>query len=154
MKAITHPIKQSAAFLLLGLVFMALSSCAATYRDHGYVPSESELAEIVVGVDSRESVADVVGVPSTSGILNDSGYYYVKSRVRHFGAMRPKEIEREVLAISFSEAGIVENIERFSLQDGNVVTLSRRVTDKTVNDNTFIRQLVGSIGRLKSDSFQ
>ena len=75
MKAITHPIKQSAAFLLLGLVFMALSSCAATYRDHGYVPLESELAEIVVGVDSRESVADVVGVPSTSGILNDSGYY-------------------------------------------------------------------------------
>ena len=90
MKAITHPIKQSAAFLLLGLVFMALSSCAATYRDHGYVPSESELAEIVVGVDSRESVADVVGVPSTSGILNDSGYYYVKSRVRHFWRDAPE----------------------------------------------------------------
>ena len=67
--------------------------------------------------------------------------------------MRPKEIEREVLAISFSEAGIVENIERFSLQDGNVVTLSRRVTDKTVNDNTFIRQLVGSIGRFSSARF-
>ena len=154
MKAITHPIKQSAAFLLLGLVFMALSSCAATYRDHGYVPPESDLAEIVVGVDSRDSVAEAVGLPSTAGVLNDSGYYYVKSRVRFFGALRPKEINREVLAISFTEAGIVQNIERFSLEDGEVVTLSRRVTDQTVRNDTFLRQLLGSIGRFSPGAFE
>ncbi|WP_438991326.1 outer membrane protein assembly factor BamE [Lentibacter sp.] len=154
MKAITHPIQQSAAFLLLGLVFMALSSCAATYRDHGYVPPESDLAEIVVGVDSRDSVAEAVGLPSTAGVLNDSGYYYVKSRVRFFGALRPKEINREVLAISFTEAGIVQNIERFSLEDGEVVTLSRRVTDQTVRNDTFLRQLLGSIGRFSPGAFE
>ncbi|MCV2891996.1 outer membrane protein assembly factor BamE [Lentibacter sp. XHP0401] len=153
MKPIIAPVRQSIVFLLLGLVFMALSSCAATYRDHGYVPTDSEVAEIVVGVDSRETVSDVVGVPSTAGILNDSGYYYVKSRVRHFGAMRPKEIEREVLAISFNEAGIVQNIERFSLQDGKAITLSRRVTESTVSDNTFLRQLISSIGRFAPGQF-
>ena len=154
MKAITHPIQQSAAFLLLGLVFMALSSCAATYRDHGYVPPESDLAEIVVGVDSRDSVAEAVGLPSTAGVLNDSGYYYVKSRVRFFGALRPKEINREVLAISFTESGLVQNIERFSLEDGEVVTLSRRVTDQTVRNDTFLRQLLGSIGRFSPGAFE
>lgn len=153
MKPIITTVRQRLAFVLLGLVFMTLSGCAATYRDHGYIPTEGEVAEIVVGVDSRESVADTVGVPSTAGILDDSGYYYVKSRVRHFGALRPKEIEREVLAISFTEAGLVQNIERFSLQDGKAVMLSRRVTESSVSDNTFLRQLIGSIGRISPGAF-
>lgn len=154
MKPIIAAVRQRLAFVLLGLVFMTLGACAATYRDHGYVPSDGEVTEIVVGVDSRESVAETVGVPSTAGILNDSGYYYVKSRVRHFGALRPKEIEREVLAISFTEAGLVQNIERFSLQDGKTVVLSRRVTESTVSDNTFLRQLLGSIGRFSPGAFE
>lgn len=154
MKPIFAAVRQSLKFVLFVLVFMGLASCASIYRDHGYVPTDAEVAEIVVGVDSRESVSDLVGVPSTSGILNDSGYYYVKSRVRHLGALRPKEIEREVLAISFSETGIVQNIERFSLQDGKIVTLSRRVTESSVSDNTFLRQLLGSIGRFAPGAFE
>ncbi|MBU2982201.1 outer membrane protein assembly factor BamE [Lentibacter algarum] len=138
--------KQALA-LLFGLCFLGLSACATIYRDHGYVPTDEELNELVVGVDSRDTVSDVVGLPSTAGILDSSGYYYVKSRVRHLGGLRPKEIEREVLAISFSEAGIVQNIERFSLQDGKAIQLSRRVTESSVSDNSFLRQLVSSIGR-------
>lgn len=134
------------AMLALVLV-LGLSACAATYRNHGYVPSDDELSEIVVGVDTRDSVEDVIGEPSAAGILDSSGYYYVKSRVRHFGALRPKEVEREVLAISFDDSGTVQNIERFSLADGKIVPLSRRVTESSVSDNSFLRQLLGSIGR-------
>lgn len=133
---------------MLALVLvLGLSACAATYRNHGYVPSDDELSEIVVGVDTRDSVEDVIGEPSAAGILDSSGYYYVKSRVRHFGALRPKEVEREVLAISFDDSGTVQNIERFSLADGKIVPLSRRVTESSVSDNSFLRQLLGSIGR-------
>lgn len=140
--------------LLLALVLLlGLSACAATYRNHGYVPSDEDLAEIVVGVDSRQSVEDVIGEPSAAGILDSSGYYYVKSRVRHFGALRPKEVEREVLAISFDESGTVQNIERFSLADGKIVPLSRRVTESSVSDNTFLRQLLSSIGRFNPADF-
>ena len=148
MKHLFFRFQKKLTLALLGLTFMGLSACATIYRDHGYVPSDDELAEIVVGVDSRETVADVVGMPSTAGVLDSSGYYYVKSKVRHLGGLRPKEIEREVLAISFSDAGIVQNIERFSLQDGKAVQLSRRVTESSVRDNTFIRQLLASIGNI------
>lgn len=148
MKHLFFRFQKRLALTLLGLSFIGLSACATIYRDHGYVPTDDELAEIVVGVDSRDSVADVVGVPSTAGVLDNSGYYYVKSKVRHLGALRPKEVEREVLAISFSDTGIVQNIERFSLQDGKVVQLSRRVTESSVRDNTFLRQLLSSIGNI------
>ena len=52
---------------------LALSGCVAQYQNHGYVPSEEELSEIVVGSDNRESVAQKVGVPSSAGIVPNSG---------------------------------------------------------------------------------
>lgn len=138
------------AAMRLGLVMplmILLSACAARYTNHGYIPPQEQLDEITVGIDTKDSVAETVGVPSAGGVLNDGGYYYVRSRVRTFGPTAPKVIERQVLAISFNQTGVVTNIERFGLERGNVVPLSRRVTQPGVRDNTFLRQLLGNIGR-------
>ena len=81
-------------------------------------------------------------------MLNEGGYYYVRSRVRTFGPTAPKEIDRQILAISFDADGVVSNIERFGLEDGNVVPLARRVTDTAVTNKSFLRQLLGNIGRI------
>lgn len=139
--------------LLCLLVVLGLGACAATYSNHGYVPSDSELAELVVGVDSRATVDDVIGAPSSSGLLAGGDYYYVRSRVRNYGMFRPEVIERQVLAISFDEAGTIANIERFGLEDGKVVALSRRVTDSSVVGNGFWRQILGNFGNLNPADF-
>ena len=78
--------------------------------------------------------------------MNDGGYYYVRSRLRTFGPTASKEIERQLVAISFDSAGVVSNIERFGLEDGQVVPLTRVVTDTAVSNKTFLRQLIGNIG--------
>lgn len=130
------------------LLVVASSGCVASYRNHGYIPPAEELDQIVVGLDTRASVEDSVGSPSSGGVLEDSGYYYVRSRVRSLALFAPEVVEREVLAISFDEAGVVRNIERFGLEDGQVVTLERRVTESSVVDRTFLRQLLGSFGRV------
>ncbi len=131
-------------FALCG--FLAVSACSATYSNHGYVPSEDDTSSLIVGVDSRATVDDIVGVPSASGVLSGGDYYYIRSRMRVRGAFRPREIERQVLAISFNEDDTIANIERFSLEDGNVIALSRRVTDASVVGNGFLRQLIGNFG--------
>ena len=130
------------------LCFFAVASCSAIYRNHGYVPSEEDLAELVVGVDSRATVDDVIGPPSVSGVLSGGDYYYIRSRIRTYGMFRPEVVERQVLAISFDQGDTVANIERFSLADGNIVPLSRRVTDSSVVSNGFLRQLLGNIGNI------
>ena len=136
------------SWILVGVILaVSLSACSARYRNHGYVPPEEDLAEIVVGVDTRATVDDIVGAPTSTALLQDGGYFYVRSRVRTFGTRRPEIVERQVLAISFSEDDVVKNIERFGLEDGRVVVLSRRVTDSGVDDSTFLRQLLGNIGR-------
>ncbi|MEO1732121.1 MAG: outer membrane protein assembly factor BamE [Pseudomonadota bacterium] len=137
-----------AAALIFGL-----TACVATYRNHGYVPPDELLSEIVVGVDTRDTVAETVGPPSSSGLLNDSGFYYVSSRVRNYGMLEPKIIERRLVAISFDSSGVVRNIEEFGLEDGRVVTLQRRITETAVVDETFLRQLLGNLGNFNPGQF-
>lgn len=127
---------------------MFAASCSATYQNHGYVPSEKDLAELVVGVDNRATVDDVIGPPSASGVLSEGDYYYIRSRIRTFGAFKPEVVERQVLAISFDQGDRIANIERFGLEDGNIVPLTRRVTDSSVVGNNLLRQLLANIGNL------
>lgn len=128
------------------LIFVA--ACTSQYRSHGYVPPEEDLQQLVIGVDTRATVDDVIGAPSASGLLSDGDYYYVRSRVREYGLKRPEVVDRQVLAISFGPNETIANIERFGLEDGNVVPLTRRVTDSSVVGNGLIRQLFGNIGNI------
>ncbi len=139
--------------ILAGCVLLMSVGCTTLYRNHGYAPTDDQLAEVLVGVDTRDTVADVVGPPTASGVTNGGGFFYVQSRFRLLGPLEPKEIEREVVAIRFDSEGVVSNVERFGLENGNVVALSRRVTQDNVRDTTFIRQLFGSIGNFNAGDF-
>lgn len=139
--------------ILAGCVLLMSVGCTTLYRNHGYVPTDDQLAEVLVGVDTRATVADVVGPPTAGGVTNGGGFFYVQSRFRLLGPLEPKEIDREVVAITFDADGVVENVERFGLENGNIVPLSRRVTQDNVRDTTFLRQLFGSIGRFNAGDF-
>jgi outer membrane protein assembly factor BamE (lipoprotein component of BamABCDE complex) len=137
--------------LIAAVLFVA--ACSTVYRNHGYVPTEQDLAQIAVGVDTRETVNEKIGRPSASGLLNDVGWFYVQSRWAYRGAFEPKEIDRQVVSITFTESGKVENIERFGLERGKVVPLSRRVTETNVKGLSLIQQLLGSFGRIGPGAF-
>jgi len=139
---------QRAVFAVIGLGCLVLAGCTPLYRDHGFAPTDAELAVLTVGKDNRETVAKAVGRPSALGLLNDTRWYFVQSRYRQRGPLAPQEIERQVVVISFAESGTVSNIERFGLEDGQVVALSRRVTDSNIEGVSFLGQLLGNFGRV------
>jgi outer membrane protein assembly factor BamE (lipoprotein component of BamABCDE complex) len=133
----------------LGLVAaLVLTACSATYDLHGYVPPTEQLAEVDIG-DSRDTVAELVGTPGAAGVMRDEAWFYSAYRVRNYAYRAPEVVEREILALSFDQSGRVQNIERFGLEDGQVVQLSRRVTTSTVRENTFLRQLLTNFGRIQ-----
>lgn len=136
--------------LTLGLTLTLSAACTPLYRNQGYVPSDVELALIEVGVDTRETIGTKVGRPSASGLLNDVGWYYVQSRYKTIGPRAPQEIDRQVVAITFTEDGIVQDVGRYGLADGQVVTLSRRVTEGGIPPVGILRQLLGNLGRLNA----
>lgn len=135
---------------LMLTVPLVLAACQATYRNHGYVPAEDELAQVVVGQTQQSELEGLIGRPSAQGLLTGSAWYYVGSRWEFYGPREPREINRQVLAISFNEAGAVTNVERFGQERGRVVVLSRRVTDSGVASLGLIRQLMGNVGRVQA----
>lgn len=135
---------------LAAVLTLGLSACVAVYENHGFVPSDEELALVEVGKDTRDTVAATVGRPSASGLLNDVGWFYVQSRWKRIGALEPKEVEREVVSITFDDKGVVENVERFGLERGQIVPISRRVTEPNIKGMGVLRQIFGSIGRLSA----
>lgn len=131
-----------------GLALAAgLTACAATFTNHGYVPPPELLSEISIGT-SREQVAEIAGSPGAGGVMRDEAWFYTQYRVRNFTYNAPEVIERDIVAISFSEAGRVTNIERFGLEDGQIVQLSRRVTESSVRDIGFFRSILSNFGRI------
>ena len=147
------PIARPAPFrrigpLLAGAVALwMLAGCAATFDNHGYVPPPEDLSEVDLG-DTRNAVAEAIGAPGAEGMLRDEAWLYTAYRVRNFAFRAPEVIEREVLAVSFDGRDRVANIERFGLEDGRVVNLSRRVTTSSVGDSGFLRQLFRNVGRI------
>lgn len=138
------------------IVILALAGapgCATIDASHGYVPDQATLNEIRVGRDTKETVARIAGQPGTEGIIDDRGWYYVKSDYERFLWRAPVETDREVVAVSFTERGVVENIERFGLQDGRVIALNRRVTTSNTRGIGFLRQLFSNLGNIDAGQF-
>lgn len=147
-----YTLKTASMAIVLALM-TALAGCTALYENHGYVPPDEDLQQLVPGVDTRATVDDVIGAPSTAGLLSGGDYYYVRSRVKTYGMLRPEVVDRQVLAISFDSQDVIANIERFGLRDGRAVTLSRRVTDSSVAGRGFLQSIMSNFGNLNPANF-
>ncbi|BAQ68597.1 outer membrane lipoprotein OmlA [Rhodovulum sulfidophilum] len=146
-----RPRAVQARLALAAVLSAGLLACSPIHRSHGYAPSEEDLSAISVGVDTRDSVAELVGPPTMGGVMRDEAWYYVQSDWETVGFREPKETERQVVAISFDGSGTVENVERFGLEDGRVIALNRRVTEANVKGISFLRQLLGNIGQFSAE---
>jgi len=58
--------KRAVLPMMLAGAMVALAACSEVIRNHGYIPLQEDLDGLVVGVDSRGSVEDIIGKPSSS----------------------------------------------------------------------------------------
>ncbi len=128
-------------------------SCSSLEDSHGYVPEARLVADVQVGVDTKETAARILGRPGVEGIVDEGGWYYVRSDYERRLWRAPAEMNREVLAVSFADDGVVSNVERFGLEDGRVVALERRVTDSNTQGISFLRQLFSNFGNFDPGTF-
>ena len=130
---------------------LLVAGCVPKVDVHGYVPIAEEVASIAVG-EMQETVLARLGEPTTRGLAGTSAWYYISSKVRRVAFFAPKEIERQIVAITFS-GNRVARIERYGLADGRVVNLN---TNETVTDGrklTFFEQFLGNVGNFSAETF-
>ena len=132
--------------IISALVLVTLSACAGQIRNHGYMPAPDQVADILVGVDTRASVAERLGLPTTEGLIEQDAYFYVRSRLQNKGLRGAEEIERNILVVSFDKNDVVKHIQRFSLSDGQIVALQPRVTLPPREEKGMFSRILSSIG--------
>jgi outer membrane protein assembly factor BamE (lipoprotein component of BamABCDE complex) len=139
----------------LALLFGAslAGGCAPTVQVHGYMPSQADIARIGPGADTA-TVEKVLGRPSSSGVLRDTAWYYVRSTVQNYTWHAPEVIDRTVLAVQFNPGGTVRDIASYGLQDGRIVNLETRTTDTGGRQMGMLEQLFGNLLNLDASQFQ
>jgi outer membrane protein assembly factor BamE (lipoprotein component of BamABCDE complex) len=134
------------------LLALALAACAPQVRVHGYVPSDADISRITPGVDDRFAVEEALGRPSSSGLLQDSTWYYVQSVTEQRTYNAPQVVDRTVLVVDFDpNSGIVRSIDRFGIEEGRIINLTTRTTDTGGRQLGVLEQLFGNILNLEAE---
>ncbi|MEL6685166.1 MAG: outer membrane protein assembly factor BamE [Pseudomonadota bacterium] len=153
MGAMTGKMRKTVKAAGLICALMIAAGCTELNRYHGFVPPEEELASLSVGSTTKAEVIALFGPPRSERGLQNNTVYYASSQFRRFGPFAPEEIDRQVLAIDFDGSDRLRNISRYTLEDGQIVVLDRRVTEDGINDVTFLSQLFESFGRIDAGQF-
>ena len=125
--------------LLVGV----LLSCTTNIKNHGYIPSKSDLETLVIGKDTKQSVSKKIGLPTTAGL--EGAYYYVRSTFNSPGFKPAQLVYRTVVVLSFDQRSKLKNIETFNVNNGNFVRLDYRVTETGLDNKNILQQILGSI---------
>lgn len=130
------------AALFLGTAPMM--GCAGQIDRHGHVFIDVDLDQIQPGM-SKADVQTVLGSPDTKSAIGGDGYYYISSTMRTVAFMKPKEIDRQVVAVYFDGSERVRGVSRYGIKDGVVVDYHRGETPARGKDLSFVEQMFGNL---------
>ncbi len=122
-----------------------LAACSPQVSVHGYVPTETELASIESGIDTRAPLSERIGEPANTGLLTDSDWYYIQTTFEQRTYNPPEITDRQVVAIGFDDEGVVEAVNRYGLEDGRIIDLNTRVTVTGGQRRGILARIFGSI---------
>lgn len=139
-------------FLRLSAAAVALAAvttaCAPvqTYSGFRADRNNAEIPEPQVGVDTRQTVVQRFGSPSTTAIFDQTAWYYVSSVQERVAFYTPHITERQVMVVRF-DGDTVSAVERFGLERGRIVAYSREETPTRGRELTVLEQLLGNVGQ-------
>jgi len=136
----------------IGTALCLLAACSPQISVHGYVPTETELATIETGIDTRASLSERIGEPANTGLLTDSDWYYIQTTFEQRTYNPPEITDRQVVAIGFDDDGVVEAVDRYGLEDGRIIDLNTRVTVTGGQRRGVLARIFGSILNLDAGS--
>ena len=130
------------------LILASLSAGACTpLRGHqGYVVDVDLVNSIQPGVDTRETVAKVLGQPTVGAQFGSTDWYYVARDTRNFAYNTPKPVDQITLRVRFDAAGNVTAVDRMGLEQVASISPYGKKTPTLGRERGFFQDLFGNIG--------
>lgn len=139
-------LRSSALALALAAVSAAACSPVQTYNGFNPDRNNAEIPDPQVGVDTRATVVERFGTPSTTAVFDQAAWYYISSVQERVGFYTPRITERRVMVVRF-DGDMVAAVEKFGLERGRVVSYDDHETPTRGRELGILEQLLGNVGR-------
>lgn len=139
---------QTARLPLIIALAVALAACGARKDIRGNYLTETQLSNIKAGTTDRDTVLRTLGPPSTEGTFDRHVWYYIGRQTEEWGFFKPEIIDQKIVAIYFSDKGVVEHMQKYAEGDARAVEIVERETPTSGNKIGFFEQILGNLGAL------
>ena len=126
---------------LAGTLAGTLAACTPVVNQRGYLPDPQLENSIKPGTDTKTTIQQHLGDPSTSATFGNENWYYISSLEKQIAFFSPRVESRSILDITFDKEGKVTNVRHFSLKDGHVIAFESRETPTRGRELTLLQQL-------------
>jgi outer membrane protein assembly factor BamE (lipoprotein component of BamABCDE complex) len=109
-----------------------------------------QLKELVPGTSTRTDVASLIGSPTARATFDDNTWIYISEVTRPRIARVQGVLSQDVLVLTFSDQGVLQDVKRLSQEDALPVTVVARTTPSPGTEASFLQQLFGNIGRFNA----
>jgi outer membrane protein assembly factor BamE (lipoprotein component of BamABCDE complex) len=137
--------------LTIAALLTLSAACAPMTETRGYVPDDVLLGELRPGVHDRNSVASLLGSPSSVGTFDSATWYYITRRTEQLAFFAEEVVDQQVVAVDFDDKGVLTGVRRFTLEDANQIQLVERTTPSRGKELTVLQQIFGNIGRFSPE---
>ncbi|SFP95159.1 outer membrane protein assembly factor BamE [Sphingomonas rubra] len=137
-----------AALCLALIAGIGAAGCAPLRSHQGYIVDADLVNSVQPGVDTRQSVQQVLGTPTLASQFGAGGgdWYYVARDNRNYGFQTPRVREQITLQISFDPAGTVTAVRRSGVDQVARVSPYGKTTPTLGRQRGFFEDLFGNIG--------
>jgi outer membrane protein assembly factor BamE (lipoprotein component of BamABCDE complex) len=133
-------------FSAVALALAAATACAPIDTYNGFLQDRNNAPQDPqVGVDTRQTVEDRFGTPSTVEVLDNNAWYYISAVQEHVAFYTPHITDRHVLVVRFN-GDTVSAVERYGLERGRIIAYDAHETPTRGRELGIIEQLLGTIG--------
>ncbi|MGI4731882.1 MAG: outer membrane protein assembly factor BamE [Janthinobacterium lividum] len=122
------------------------AGCTRLRSHQGYVVDADLVNSVQPGVDTRDSVAKVLGQPSFKSQFGEQNWYYLSRDSRNYAFTQPHPTDQLTLEISFDRAGTVAAVRRSGLEQVASVGMYGKTTPTLGRTRSFFQDLFGNIG--------
>ena len=131
------------------LVVAAGSAACAPVRTYsGFRPdfNNAQIPTPQVGVDTKDTVQQRFGTPSTQAVLDQTAWYYISENEERVAFYSPHITSRRVMVVKFDADNKVSAVDSYGIERGRIVAYNHDVTPTRGRELGILEQLFGNIG--------
>ena len=132
---------------------LALMTACADIRienRHGYMPDQTMIEKVRPGIHDTTSVRRLLGAPATEANFNGRTWIYITKHTKRIAFLPEETVEQKVLTVRFDKAGLVKNLNQYTLADGKKIEIAEDKTPTHGSELTLMQQLLGNLGRFNT----